>query len=145
MVDYTKYRTIQYFQLEPPDEYRREYFIDEFNKISNVIDQYAQEFYPAKNARSLTDSGTATTIDDVLLCDGTLTVTLYDAAGKTDPNGIKENAGRRITIKNIGTGTVTVDTQGSQTIDGSATETLPSQWDVLELFSNGSNWFIING
>ena len=143
MVDYSKYRAINYFQFEPPEKYDRKYFIDEFNKISHVIDQYAQEFYPTKNARSMVASGTATILDDVLLCSGSLTVTLYDAAGKTDANGNKANAGRRITIKNIGTSTVTVDGAGSQTIDGSLTAAITNPYVALEFFSDGSNWWII--
>ncbi len=146
MVDYSKYRAIKYFQYEPPTEYRREYFTDEFNKISNCIEQFAQEFYPAKNASVKTGDYTATILDDVLLCSGSITITLYDAAGKADPNGNKDNAGRRITVKNIGTSTITVALVNSQTIDGQTSITIinPSgQYVALEFFSDGSNWWII--
>jgi len=142
-VDYTKYRTLNYFQFEPPEEYRREYFADEFNKISHVLDQHAQEFYPAKGATTITATYSATVLDDVLLCTGTFTVTLYNAIGKVDNLGIKQNAGRRITIKNIGAGTITVDGAGSQTIDGATTKAISSQYDLLTLCSDGANWWII--
>ena len=69
-VDYTKYRTLNYFQYEPPAEYRREYLADEFNKISHVLDQHAQEFYPVKGATTITATYSATVLDDVLLCSG---------------------------------------------------------------------------
>ena len=143
MVDYTKYRDSGYYQLEPPDEYRRTFFQDELNKISRAFQLLFEEFYPAKNAKTVTGDTTATILDDVLLCSGTLTVTLYDAAGITSNQGIKSNAGRRITVKNIGTDTVTIDGAGSQTIDGASTKTMPTQYDVLELFSDGSHWHII--
>lgn len=143
MVDYTKYRDSGYYQLEPPDEYRRTFFQDELNKISRAFQLLFEEFYPAKNAKTVTGDTTATILDDVLLCSGTLTVTLYDAAGITSNQGIKSNAGRRITVKNIGTDTVTIDGAGTQTIDGASTKTMPTQYDVLELFSDGSNWHII--
>lgn len=143
LADYTKYRDINYYPRAATPEYRPEFIDDELHKISHTIDQYAQEFYPSKNARSLTANGTATTLDDVLLCNGSITVTLYDAAGKTDPNGRQENAGRRITIKNIGTSSVTIQPQTGQTIDGDTNKKIIEQYVALELFSDGSNWYII--
>jgi hypothetical protein len=143
VVDYSKYKVVNYFPYEPPTEYDRKYFIDEFNKISHAIDQFAQEYYPTKNASTKTGDYTATVLDDVLLCSGTVTITLYDAGGKTDARGTKQNAGRRITIKNIGTGQVTVDGAGSQTIDGDLTKIITERYVALELFSDGSNWYII--
>lgn len=143
MVDYSKYKVLNYFRGEAPLEYDRKYHNDEADKISHAIDQLAQEYYPAKNASVQTGDYTATVLDDVLLCSGSITVTLYDAAGKTDARGVKQNAGRRITIKNTGTGAITIDGAGSQTIDGSLTKIITEQYVALELFSDGSNWHII--
>ncbi len=143
MVDYTKYRDSGYYQLEPPDEYRRTFFQDELNKISRAFQLLFEEFYPAKNAKTVTGDTTATILDDVLLCSGTLTVTLYDAAGITSNQGIKSNAGRRITVKNIGTSSITIDASGTQTIDGTLTKIITEQYVALELFSDGSNWWIV--
>ena len=67
---------------------------------------------------------------------------MYDAAGKTVSN-VSQNSGRRIVVKNIGTDTVTIDGAGAQTIDGSTTKAISSQYGSLELFSDGSNWHII--
>ena len=144
MVDYSKFRELGYYQLEPPDEYRRTYISDEFNKISFAIQALVNEYYPAKNARVVTASEAITVIDDVILASGDITITLYDAAGFTDPNGVKDNAGRRITIKNTGSGTIVIDGSGSQTIDGSTTVSISNQYNALELISDGSNWHIIS-
>lgn len=60
----------------------------------------------------------------------TFTVTLPTAVGHT---------GQIYNIKNSGTGTITVATTSSQTIDGSLTQTL-YQWDNLQIQSTGSQW-----
>jgi hypothetical protein len=52
-------------------------------------------------------------------------------------------SGRKITIKNINTGAVTVDGNGSDTIDGIANQVL-SQWDALTVVDYLANaWVII--
>ena len=50
-------------------------------------------------------------------------------------------AGKSYIIKNSGTGTVTVDTTSSQTIDGALTQSF-GQYTSLSVMSNGSNWII---
>jgi hypothetical protein len=62
-----------------------------------------------------------------------LTVTLPTAVGIT---------GKIYSVKNSGTGTITLATTSSQTIDGALTQTL-TQWDNLVVFSNGANWIIV--
>lgn len=56
-------------------------------------------------------------------------------------------AGRTINIKdaggNAGTNSITVDTEGAQTIDGSATAVINGDYDGLTLYCDGSNWFIV--
>jgi len=53
---------------------------------------------------------------------------------------------RVITIKKIdsGTGFVTVDPNGTETIDGATTKTLYSQYDSVTLHCDGSNWFVLD-
>ncbi len=63
---------------------------------------------------------------------GTFTVTLPTAIGIV---------GKPYSIKNSGTGIITLNTTASQTIDGSLTQTL-TQYDNLQVMSNGSNWII---
>jgi hypothetical protein len=47
------------------------------------------------------------------------------------------------TIKNNGTGVITINTTSSQTIDGSISITLPVRYEAVSLVSDGSNWNII--
>lgn len=42
-----------------------------------------------------------------------------------------------------GTGSITVATTSSQTIDGAASATLGTQYDCLHVMSNGANWIVI--
>lgn len=62
-----------------------------------------------------------------------ITVTLPAAAS---------NSGRVYTIKNINTGTVTVDGNASETIDGATTYDL-TLYQAIKILCNGTNWFII--
>ena len=65
----------------------------------------------------------------------TFNVTLLTAVGIS---------GYVFTIKNSGTGVVTILTTSSQTIDGQASGTITlNQYDSLSVASNGSNWMII--
>jgi hypothetical protein len=54
--------------------------------------------------------------------------------------------GRHYTIKKTdasGNG-VTVDPNGTETIDGATTKTITTQWGVLQITSDGANWLILN-
>lgn len=56
-------------------------------------------------------------------------------------------SGRIITIKdaggNAGTSNITIGTEGTEKIDGSDTAVINSNYGVITLYSNGSNWFKI--
>ena len=66
---------------------------------------------------------------------GTWTATL--------PSAVTAKAGRMYVVKNSGTGTLTLATTSSQTIDGSSTSRTLAQWAVFRLVSDGANWKLI--
>ena len=71
-------------------------------------------------------------------CTGTFTVTLPASAGA--------DAGKEIRIKNMGTGTITVDGNASETIDGQTTIDLDTQYSSITLIATGNTpaaWEII--
>jgi hypothetical protein len=77
---------------------------------------------------------TAATTDEVILASGTFTVTLYTCVG---------NAGKTLIVKNTGTGTVTLDGNAAETIDGALTFANATQYLSTTLVCDGSNWSII--
>jgi hypothetical protein len=76
---------------------------------------------------------TATVTDAIILCSSTFTLTL--------PTAVNHKTVK--TIKNVGTGTITVACNGAETIDGGATATLSTQYQSMSIVSNGSNWYVI--
>ena len=79
---------------------------------------------------------TADTDDDMILCNAAaLTITLYAASG---------NSGEVLYLKNIhATGVVTIDANGSETIDGALAKYITTQYESLTIVCDGSNWHII--
>ncbi len=52
--------------------------------------------------------------------------------------------GNIYTIKKLGTtANVTIDPNGSETIDGNTTLTVSIQYDAPKIYCNGTNWFLI--
>jgi len=88
-----------------------------------------------QNYVTKTGAYTATDADYVIDCtSGTFTVTLPASSGRT---------GRILIIKNSGAGTITVDGNGAETIDGAATYSLAVQYATVQIMSDGTNWKII--
>ena len=86
----------------------------------------------------VTKTGAYTATDDDYVIDctsGTFTVTLPASSGRT---------GRILIIKNSGAGTITVDGNGAETIDGAATYSLSVQYATIQIISDGTNWKIIS-
>ena len=82
-----------------------------------------------------TGAYTATDADYVIDCtSGTFTVTLPASSGRT---------GRILIIKNSGAGTITVDGNAAETIDGAATYAISVQYGTVQIMSDGTNWKII--
>lgn len=94
-----------------------------------------------KNKRqftSITSDYSANTINEVILADtsgGDITVTLPPAA---DFNRYTLHV-KKMTAANM----LTIDGNGSETIDGSTTAVLVTQYDCLTLVSDGTEWYII--
>jgi|DEB19_MinimDraft_3_1074340.scaffolds.fasta_scaffold105143_2 hypothetical protein len=70
----------------------------------------------------------------LVLASNTITINLYAVAG---------NAGKTITVKNAGAGTITIDASGSETIDGALTQTISAANQSLTLVCTGSAWVLI--
>lgn len=91
---------------------------------------------------SKTANYTATETDDIILCDsswGAFTVTLPAAATYN---------GKVLTIKKVDStfstsNAITIDGNASETIDGATTTTLNTQYETLEIISDGSNWHVV--
>lgn len=84
----------------------------------------------------------STDSDDALLSvsyttTGAVTITLQSA---------DVVAGRVLVIKDAGgnatTNNITVNTQGSETIDGASSASITANDGVLRLYSDGTNWFV---
>lgn len=80
-----------------------------------------------------TNAGSTVSTDYVYLCSSTITITLPTAVSNQN----------LYTIKNVGTGVVTINTTSSETIDGSLTAPISLQYQSLTLVSDGANWNII--
>lgn len=61
---------------------------------------------------------------------------------QTLPTITAADDGKRIVVKNIGAGTVTVATSGGAQIDGQSTQAL-NQYECANLMAYNSNWFIV--
>lgn len=86
-----------------------------------------------------TSDFTATQSNDVILVDassGAVTITLM---------GASDREGKTLFVKKVDStaNAVTVDGDGSETIDDSTTRVLSSQYDSVQIVSDGSEWWII--
>ena len=76
-------------------------------------------------------------IEEVYIYTPTTDITVNLVAAATCGSGFKYQ------IKNRSTNTITIDPNGSETVDGSATFDLSTQEASVTLITDGSNWFII--
>jgi len=104
--------------------------VDELQVNGSISGIGMKQAYVAK-----TGAYTATNDDYVIDCtSGTFTVTLPASSGRT---------GRILIIKNSGAGTITVDGNASETIDGATTYAISVQYGTIQIMSDGTNWKII--
>lgn len=106
---------------------------------SNVWDKEATT-HPMSAVRSFTSANSLPATGRVALCDatgGAFTLTLPDATAV--------QKGYRYSVKrlNAGGNNVTVGTVSAQTIDGITSQVLTTQYQSIEVVSDGSNWHIL--
>ncbi len=75
-----------------------------------------------------------TSADETILADGTFDVTLPSAVGLE---------GKEFTIKNIGSGTITILPDGTETIDGAGNKVLSVQYSFVKVISDNVEWWIV--
>ena len=90
----------------------------------------------ASSVRVVTAADTATLTDSVLLCNGTFTQTLPATGWPT---------GYRLTVKDTGTGTITLTAGGTITFDGATTLTFATQYKSRVFIFDGVNFQIESG
>jgi hypothetical protein len=85
---------------------------------------------------------------DLLLTDSVLHVT-YTSTGAVTSLTLPTAgciSGRNVVIKDAGGGAtannITIDTEGSETIDGAATAVIGTDYNSINLYCDGTNWFI---
>lgn len=104
------------------------------NGIETAVAHSEEPHAPAVTSVITETSAYTVTEDDyVILCSNTFTLTLPTAVGH---DGVK-------TIKNIGTGTITIVCDGVETIDGGTTAELSIQYESISIISDGGNWYVI--
>jgi len=126
-----------YLRNRIPAQYNRQAWHDILKDIENQVNQMVDGYlFPTS---SVTADYTATVNDSFIPVDATsaaVTVTLKPAA---------EAKSKRLTVKKIDSSinTVTVDGNGSETIDGATTAVITSQYDSICLMSDGTEWWIV--
>jgi hypothetical protein len=106
---------------------------------ANTISATTYLNLPASSVKSInsvsgnTNAGSNQNTDYIYFATNTITITLPTAISNTNS----------YIIKNVGVGTITINTTSSQTIDGSLTALIKIQYLSLTLISDGANWNII--
>ena len=104
------------------------------DRITHVYEQKG-------NVRAVTTRTTGSPYT-ALVTDGWILVNSASAYTINLPACASLGAGWTFEITNINTGVVTIDANGSETINGSLTVMLPLQYMSVTVRTNGSNWFI---
>lgn len=104
-----------------------------FDDVNNIIIVSVPVLSPRKFTKVSETYTVLPDEDDLIQCtSNTFTVTLPTAVGIE---------GTEFEVKNSGVGVITLDGDGSETIDGSLTKTL-SFGDSIKVASDGANWII---
>lgn len=145
--------TISNYNASPPSDdgsqtsSNRIYWSTIKNKLSDPIKNYIDSINSSVDAAfsglflsTIDDKAvnfTAGTGDDgkMFNCTSAITVTLPPAASATE--------GYHICIFNSSSGTITVDGDGSETINGAANVTLINQYEAVTVISTGAGWLAV--
>lgn len=100
------------------------------------LPQDAKRAWAAYSLSTKTTNYSMAALDGLVLANGTITVTLPDVSLADVV------IGRRYTIKNIGTGTVTI-VPAAGTIDGAASFVMAVQYSSVDFVTDGTNWFTV--
>ena len=98
---------------------------------SAVSSAFGAQLFNNRNAQTTTYTVQASDAGKVISCTGTFTVTLLASA--------TADTGFVTLVENVSTGTITVDGNASETINGETTVTVPPDFTLL-LQSDGTNW-----
>lgn len=82
---------------------------------------------------TITGDHTVVEANKVLLCDGTLTLTLPNAAQRDS----------LLIITNVGTGVITIAPATGETIDGDSSLSIEFQWTSIQLAPKSGGWVIV--
>lgn len=102
--------------------------------MSTVLTKPHQIPIKQLNVQTVTSNYQPTLMDDVILCDGTLIVTLPTAVN------IK---GKTFSFKNVGNGNITINAATNETIDGASSYEITTKYNSFNLVSDNNNWYII--
>ena len=98
--------------------------------------------FATKTTTVATNAATLDTTDHIVLVDDDDT-SVFEAVNIALP-AASGNDGLQYTIKKVGnTENVIINGNGSETIDGSTTHTLTTQYEFVTIVCDGSNWWII--
>lgn len=89
------------------------------------------------NVRSISAADTVLKTDGLIILTGTGTYTLNLPAAST-------MSGSTVKFKKTGaSGTITLDGNASETIDGATTYAITAQYRSVEIYSDGTNWHVL--
>ena len=102
------------------------------DKIVRTLDMMARRVSTGEpNVLTKTADYDVVATDDVLLCNGTFTLSLPPCS---------ESKRKMFYLSNISTGTITIDPNGSETIGGETSVALSAEAKIT-IISDGSNWY----
>ena len=126
-----------YLRNRIPAQYNRQAWYEILNQIESLANlQFDGYLFPTSSASADYTVNVNDAFIPVDASSAAVTVTLKPAA---------EAKGKRLTIKKIDSSAnaVTVDGDGSETIDGATTAVINCQYESICLMSDGTEWWVV--